>query len=102
MNWLFELYRTNPTAQAIAVIAVVCMLGMAAGSIKLRGIGLGTAAVLFVAALGVTSVLLWHVHRWPALQGVAVGLVVVALLVGVAWFTSAPRTAPHGAGAARA
>ena len=48
MNWLFELYRTNPTAQAIAIIALVCMLGMAAGSIKVRGIGLGTAAVLFV------------------------------------------------------
>ena len=63
---------------------------------------LAAAALLFAAALGVTSVLLWHVHRWPALQGVAVGLGVVALLVGVARLTSAPGTAPRGAGAARA
>ena len=63
---------------------------------------LAAAALLFVAALAVTSVLLWHVHQWPAAQGVAVGLGVVALLSGVARLTSAPRTAPHGAGAARA
>lgn len=47
MNWLFDLYRTNPTAQAIVIIALVCMIGMALGSIKFRGIGLGTAGVLF-------------------------------------------------------
>lgn len=63
---------------------------------------LAGAAALFVAALGVTSVLLWHVHRWPPALGVAAGLGVVALLTGVARLTSAPRTAPRGAGAARA
>lgn len=47
MSWLFELYQTNPTAQAIALIALVCMVGMVLGSIKVRGIGLGTAGVLF-------------------------------------------------------
>lgn len=47
MNWLFELYRTQPTAQAIAVISLVCATGMALGCVKLRGIGLGTTAVLF-------------------------------------------------------
>jgi putative transport protein len=47
MNWLLDLYQTNYTAQAIAVIALVCMGGMVLGSVKLRGIGLGTAGVLF-------------------------------------------------------
>jgi len=47
MSWLFELHRTQPIAHAIGVLAFVCVLGMALGSIKFRGIGLGTAGVLF-------------------------------------------------------
>jgi putative transport protein len=51
MEWLFELYQTNPVAQAIAIISLVCMFGMTLGSIKVRGIGLGTAGVLFAGIL---------------------------------------------------
>lgn len=47
MSWLSELHRTQPIAHAIGVLAFVCVLGMALGSLKLRGIGLGTAGVLF-------------------------------------------------------
>src|ERR1043166_550403 len=47
MSWLFDLYRVQPMAHAIGVLAFVCVLGMALGSIKVRGIGLGTAGVLF-------------------------------------------------------
>src|ERR1044072_8691710 len=47
MRWLFELHRTHPIAQAIGVLAFVCVLGMALGSLKFRGVGLGTAGVLF-------------------------------------------------------
>lgn len=47
MDWLFDLDRTNPAAQAIVILALVCTVGMALGSIKVRGIGLGTAGVLF-------------------------------------------------------
>jgi len=47
MNWLFELHRTQPIAYAIGALAFVCVLGMALGSLKFRGIGLGTAGVLF-------------------------------------------------------
>jgi len=47
MNWLFELHKTQPIAHAIGALAFVCVLGMALGSIKFRGIGLGTAGVLF-------------------------------------------------------
>ncbi|PQO38329.1 putative transporter [Blastopirellula marina] len=47
MNWLLELAETNPTAQAFAVISLVCMLGMVLGSFRFKGIGLGTSGVLF-------------------------------------------------------
>ena len=51
MNWLFELHRTQPIAQAIGVLSFVCVLGMALGSLKFRGIGLGTAGVLFAGVI---------------------------------------------------
>jgi AspT/YidE/YbjL antiporter-like protein len=47
MNWLFELHATQPVAQAIGILALVCVVGMAIGSVNVRGIGLGTAGVLF-------------------------------------------------------
>lgn len=47
MNWLFELHKTQPVAHAIGALSFVCVLGMALGSLKFRGIGLGTAGVLF-------------------------------------------------------
>src|SRR5678815_4401212 len=51
MNWLFELHKTQPIAHAVAMLACVCVLGMALGSLKFRGIGLGTAGVLFAGIL---------------------------------------------------
>jgi putative transport protein len=47
MSWLFELHRTQPVAHAIGVLSFVCVVGMALGSLKFRGVGLGTAGVLF-------------------------------------------------------
>ena len=51
MSWLFELHKTQPIAHAIGVLAFVCVLGMAFGSVKFRGIGLGTSGVLFAGIL---------------------------------------------------
>jgi putative transport protein len=51
VNWLFELHSTQPIAHAIGMLAFVCVLGMALGSLKIRGIGLGTAGVLFAGIL---------------------------------------------------
>src|SRR3954452_11084031 len=51
MGWLFELHKTQPVAHAIGVLALVCVIGMALGSLKFRGIGLGTAGVLFAGIL---------------------------------------------------
>ena len=47
MSWLFELHKTQPVAHAIGALALVFMLGMSLGCLKFRGIGLGTAGVLF-------------------------------------------------------
>jgi putative transport protein len=51
MSWLFDLHKTQPIAHAIGVLAFVCVVGMALGSLKFRGIGLGTAGVLFAGIL---------------------------------------------------
>jgi putative transport protein len=51
MSWLFELPKTQPIAHAIGVLAFVCVVGMALGSLKFRGIGLGTSGVLFAGIL---------------------------------------------------
>src|SRR5215470_3701977 len=51
MSWLFELYKTQPIAHAIGLLSVVCLAGMALGSVKFRGIGLGTVGVLFAGIL---------------------------------------------------
>jgi putative transport protein len=51
MSWLLDLYESNPTAQAIGLISIVCMAGMLLGGVRVRGIGLGTAGVLFAGIL---------------------------------------------------
>lgn len=51
MNWLFEIHQTQPLAHAVGLLAFVCVLGMAFGSLKFRGIRLGTAGVLFAGIL---------------------------------------------------
>lgn len=51
MHWLFQLNTTHPVAHAIGVLSLVCMAGMALGSVKIRGAGLGTAGVLFAGIL---------------------------------------------------
>ncbi|HEX4797190.1 MAG TPA: putative transporter [Humisphaera sp.] len=47
MSWLFQLQSTHPVAHAVGILSLVCTGGMALGSIKFRGAGLGAAAVLF-------------------------------------------------------
>jgi uncharacterized transporter YbjL len=45
MRWLLGLNADLPVAHAIGVIVLVCMAGMALGSIRVRGAGLGSAGV---------------------------------------------------------
>src|SRR5260221_315593 len=51
MNWLFQMHTAQPVAHDIGVLALVCVAGMAVGSLKVRGVGLGTAGVLFAGIL---------------------------------------------------
>jgi len=51
MNWILRLHETNPTAHSIAIIACVCVMGLALGGLAIRGVKLGTAGVLFAAIL---------------------------------------------------
>ena len=51
MNWLFQMHTAQPVAHAIGILALVCVAGMAVGSLKVRGVGLGTAGVLFAGIL---------------------------------------------------
>jgi putative transport protein len=51
MSWLLDLHQTQPIAHSIGVLALVCVLGLALGSIKISGIGLGTSGVLFAGIL---------------------------------------------------
>ena len=51
MNWLLQMHAAQPVAHAIGVLSLVCVTGMAVGSLKVRGVGLGTAGVLFAGIL---------------------------------------------------
>jgi len=51
VRWLFQLHATYPAAQAIGILAIVCVAGLALGSLKFRGMGLGTSGVLFAGLL---------------------------------------------------
>lgn len=47
MNWLKALIYGDSIAHVVFVLAVVAVLGLALGSLKIRGLGLGIAGVLF-------------------------------------------------------
>lgn len=48
MDWLKEMAATQPVAWAVLVLSLVGALGLALASMKVRGLGLGIAGVLFV------------------------------------------------------
>lgn len=48
MTWLTDLFTNHDSAaQSVIVIALVAMVGLSIGAIKVRGLGLGIAGVLF-------------------------------------------------------
>lgn len=51
LDWLLAIPTTSPVAHAVGLLALTCAAGMAVGSIKVKGIGLGSAGVLFMGIL---------------------------------------------------
>lgn len=51
VKWLLELHSIHPVAHGLLVLCTVAALGLAIGSIKIRGVGLGVAGVLFAGIL---------------------------------------------------
>ncbi len=47
MDWLLSLQQTSPIAHGLLVLCLVTVAGLALGSLKVRGAGLGVAGVLF-------------------------------------------------------
>ncbi len=52
LEWCETLATANPVAYAIGVLSAVCVVGMAFGNLRVRGIGLGSAGVLFAGIVG--------------------------------------------------
>src|SRR5215213_8405952 len=51
MHWFTELAANQPIAHTVLVLAMIAVLGLALGQVKVRGIRLGVAGVLFAGIL---------------------------------------------------
>jgi AspT/YidE/YbjL antiporter-like protein len=47
MGWLVELFRGGSVAGSVLILGLVAVVGLALGSLRVRGLGLGIAGVLF-------------------------------------------------------
>ncbi|MGK2859537.1 MAG: putative transporter [Thermoanaerobaculia bacterium] len=51
MNWLLQIQASHEVAYSVTVLSLVAILGLAIGNIRIRGISLGVAGVLFAGIL---------------------------------------------------
>jgi putative transport protein len=51
VNWLADLPASQPAAHAVLVLAAIAVVGLALAAVKVRGVGLGVAGVLFAGIL---------------------------------------------------
>ncbi len=47
MNWIIQLFQGDSVAHTVLIISAVAAVGLAIGTLKIKGIGLGIAGVLF-------------------------------------------------------
>jgi len=93
MNWLEKLHHINPVASTVLVFALTAALGIGIGRIKVRGIGLGVAGVLF------SGILLGHfgfkvekeVLEFVRDFGLVLFVYTIGLQLGPGFFTSLRR-----------
>jgi putative transport protein len=90
MNWLDELRTAFPVPHAVLILSAVATLGLALGNLKVRGIGLGIAGVLFSGIvfghfhLGIDHGILEFVRDF----GLVLFVFTIGLQVGPGFFTS--------------
>lgn len=89
-NWILEVQKINPSAHAIALIALVSMLGMIVGSIRVKKIGLGNAAVLFagIAVGAVTTPIDHRTLEFVKELGLVFFVFCIGLSLGPGFFAS--------------
>ncbi len=94
MYWFLQLHQTNPTAQAIAILAFVCVVGMSLGGIKVRGVKLGTSGVLFAAILfgHFTEPIDHHTLEFVKEFGLILFVFCIGLQLGPGFFASLRQT----------
>ena len=69
MKWLTDFAASQPVAYAVLILAGVAISGLAIGQIRVRGIRLGVAGVLFAGIFsGITSL------RCPPRRSVSSGI----------------------------
>ena len=51
MDWVVDLFRSSSVAHTVLVLSLVTASGLAVGSLRIRGVGLGIAGVLFTGLL---------------------------------------------------
>jgi putative transport protein len=90
LDWLFELSHANPVAHALGMLALVCAAGMALGSVKVKGIGLGSAGVLFAGMLAaqLSEPLESHTLTFVKEFGLALFVFTIGLQLGPGFFAS--------------
>jgi putative transport protein len=93
MNWLDALEKTNVVAHAVLVLCVVSIVGFAIAAIKIRGIGLGSAGVLFAGLL--FGHFGWHIQHevldFAREFGLILFVFTIGLQIGPGFFASLQR-----------
>ena len=93
MRWFTDLAATQPVAYAMLILAAIAVAGLALGHIKVRGIQLGVAGVLFAGIvfghlrLSLTPEILGFVRDF----GLILFVYTIGMQVGPGFFTSLRR-----------
>ncbi len=66
MNWLQTLIHGETIAHDIFLLSIVAALGLALGRLKIKGIGLGIAGVLFPASSSAISAFAFRLPSWSS------------------------------------
>jgi putative transport protein len=88
--WLSSLSATHPVAHAVMVLALVAVTGLALGSVRVAGIGLGVAGILFTGlAFGHFGFEIDHtILEFTREFGLVLFVYTVGMQVGPGFFTS--------------